>query len=102
MEKYPDFAGLADDFSDPPPGYVSDEVTARNIRIDLPDTERVEVFEALLKDARIIAASLDADWAIFRDYLNRDFDDADAAKRWLSRIMPIWEAELRRLKKGGR
>ena len=98
LKKYPDFAGLADDFSDPPPGYVSDETTAKNIRSDRPPDERIEVFEMLLKDARVIESAINQDWTIFRDYLNRDFKDANAAQSWLKRIVRVWETELHRLK----
>ena len=99
IKKYPEFAGLADDFSDPPPGYVSDELIARNIRRNCSDNERIEAFNILLRDARVINAALAKDWIMFRDYLNRNFKDADDARHWLQKIVPIWEEELDRLKK---
>lgn len=96
-EKYPDFVGLAFDFSDPPPGQDSDEDTAREIRSDLPDDRRIGIFERLLSDSDRLLRSLEADFDSLQVYLNRSFIDFEEARDWLLKVQAVWRAERQRL-----
>lgn len=96
-EKYPDFAGLAFDFSDPPPGHTSDDFTARNIRRDLPADVRIDIFRRLIADSERLLLDMNVVWQTFSDYTNRTFDGPESARRWLTPLVTAWQEEMRRL-----
>lgn len=98
-EKYPNFVGLAFDFSDPPPSHQSDEETARSIRSDWPDEDRIDIFKRLLSDSDRLINSFESDWKSMRIFVNRAFTNADEAKDWLLMLRRAWQDELTRLNK---
>lgn len=98
-EKHPDFCGLADDFSDPPPSSTSDEATAKRIRSDWPPADRVDIFKRLLSDSDRILVSIDSDWEPLSVFTNRAFRSAAETKEWLLRMRHVWQDELSRLEK---
>lgn len=96
-ERYPDFAGYGYDFSDRPPGDASDADTARRVRRDLPDAERVVVIEALIADGERLVRDMDMVWKAFSKFTNRSFPDAKTARQWLEPLVAVWKAELARI-----
>lgn len=98
--KHPDFAGLADDFSDPPPSHTTDEALARSVRRGWDDWERIRAIGCLLREAHSIRANLDEEWVAMGEFLSRPFSRREDAVRWLDRVVPVWEEELARLERG--
>lgn len=92
------FVGLANDFSDPDDDSISDKEIARQIRIEAPPSQRLNLLEQLLNDAERIIESIDIYWEPLQRYVNRHFGDAGAAKAWLLDIQNVWQAEVARLK----
>lgn len=96
-EKYPAFVGLADDFSDPPPGHTSDEETARKIRSNWGPADRIVIFNELLADSGRILDSIGTEWDALGNFVNRHFRDDASAKKWLLKVRGEWLKELSRL-----
>lgn len=96
-EKYPDFCGLAYDFSDPPPSHASDEETAKKIQSDWPVPDRIDIFKRLLSDSDRLLHNIELDWEPLRVFLNRGFTNSTEAKAWLIEIRSAWQRELARL-----
>lgn len=95
--KYPNLAGLAFDFSDPPPGHRSDDETARRIRSDWPVIDRIDIFNRLLSDSGRLLINIESDWKPLRVFVNRAFTNATEAKEWLIEMRAAWQSELSRL-----
>lgn len=96
-EKYPALVDFAFDFSDPPPSHKSDEETARNIRSDWPDVDRIEIYKRLLADSDRLLLALDSDWRSLGIYTARRFQNVDDARGWLLSVHDAWRKELARL-----
>lgn len=96
-KKYPAIIDFAFDFSDPPPSHKSDEETARKIRSDWPDADRIKIFNRLLVDSDRLLRSLDSDWRSLGIFTSRRFQNVDDARSWLLNVQGSWRKELARL-----
>jgi len=51
----------------------------------------------VLAQGRAVLASRPLDWRRISDYANRRFKDEEDARRWLTRMMDLLEAALKKL-----
>lgn len=77
---------------------MPDEEIARQIRIDLPPNRRAALIHELLEDVERIAATMDTNWEILAEQVDRRFSDKAMAHEWLSKISAVWRSELTKLK----
>jgi hypothetical protein len=83
---------LAGQFADADLAGQSDEQAA----VDGLTSETRAAYEDVLKQGRAILASSSTDWRKVGDFANRRFDNEREARRWLSRMMDVLEATLRK------
>lgn len=102
-KKYPDFAGYRHDFSDPS-DIPTDAGVARQLRNDLPNERRIELYHEFIPAIERILPNLEKEWEVFGEVVNRSFTDEAAARGWLESVLSASREELGRLeeKKGGR
>lgn len=96
--RFKKFVGLANDFSDPDDDSKTDREIARQIRLEAPASQRLNLLTELLDDSDRIVDSIDLNWEPLQRYVNRHFGDAATAKKWLLEIRNVWQEELTRLK----
>lgn len=94
MTPFADFYGyLAGSFADADLLGLTDEQAAV---AGLTERKRV-AFEKVLKQGRNILASPRLDWDRIAKHANRDFQDELETRRWLTRMMDILEAALKKI-----
>lgn len=83
---------LAGHFADADLAGQTDEQAA----VDGLTPETRAAYEDVLRQGRVALAAASLDWTKLADYANRRFGSEDEARRWLSRMMAVLEAAIKK------
>lgn len=77
-----------------------DDRTAREIRSDLPDAQRVRLISTIISDANRMVPDLNNCWEVMAEEANRQIASQDEAREWLIHMVDVWKVELARIQGG--
>jgi len=72
-------------------------LTDKQAAVDGVTAAKRAAYTKVLAQGRAVLASRPLDWRRISDYANRRFKDEEDARRWLTRMMDLLEAALKKL-----
>lgn len=96
-EKYPTLAPTLMGYFDM--SDISDEEIAEQAveYAGFSPEKRAAAIRDLIADCNRLCLNLDNEWPMFREAANRHLDSPELAKKWLVRVMGVWERALSKL-----